>query len=74
MSSSKSSSVLKPGEQFIPSEIRDILSGSLTEKGLGQWWRARNRSLDGLRPAERWTRDRTAVIAAAHAFDEGFYV
>lgn len=58
----------------VPDEIRELLSDSLTEHGLAQWWNSRLRYLDGHRPAEWWEEHREDVIKAAHAWAEGTYV
>lgn len=63
-------------EVLVPDEVREILDDSLTERGLRQWWDARNRCLDDRRPRDYWTdsEHRKLVISAANAFAEGFYV
>jgi hypothetical protein len=63
----------------VPMEIFEILSDSLTQTGMGQWWTARNRMLDNRTPATCWEHEanRTRVLAAARAWsfdDYGFYV
>lgn len=59
-------------------ELRDLvllLSDSLTERGVGQWLRARNRLLEGRRPIEMLAEDRFAEVrAAAESFVDGAYV
>jgi Protein of unknown function (DUF2384) len=59
-------------------ELRDLvalLSDSLTERGVGQWLHARNRTLDGERPLEVLGQgDFARVERAARAFIEGSYV
>jgi len=59
-------------------EVRDIgvlLRDSLTRKGVGQWFRARNRLLSSERPIDVLKRgDVEAVRRAAHAFIDGAYV
>jgi hypothetical protein len=60
----------------VPDEIREILSDTLTERGMGQWWSARNRLLEGHSPAKCWETpgNRRFIIGAANAFAEGVYV
>jgi transcriptional regulator with XRE-family HTH domain len=56
-------------------EIVLILRETLTEKGVGQWLRARNRTLGGRRPIELLEKgDVKAVRDAAKAYVEGAYV
>jgi len=56
-------------------EIVLILKETLTEKGVGQWLRARNRTLKGRRPIELLERGQfEAVRNAAKAYVEGAYV
>jgi transcriptional regulator with XRE-family HTH domain len=56
-------------------EIVLILRETLTEKGVGQWLRARNRTLGGCRPIELLEKgDVKAVRDAAKAYVEGAYV
>lgn len=59
-------------------EVRDIvreLQDSLTPRGVGQWFRARNRLLQQQRPIDVLNAgDVEAVKAAAQAFVEGVYV
>lgn len=59
-------------------DIRDvvlILRDSLTERGIKQWLRARNRMLGGRRPLEvLHDGDADAVRNAARAFSEGVYL
>lgn len=59
---------------MIPPEVREILSDSLTERGMEQWWNARLRILHGNRPVDWWPVYSNYVIGAAHAFAEGYYV
>lgn len=64
---------------IVPAAIRGILTDSLTEKGMRQWWLVPNRYLGGRRPVELWRpNDRDdgprLVREAAHAFSEGFYL
>lgn len=55
--------------------IEDILSDSLTSRGVAQWLRARNRLLDGRRPLDALAEgDADAVREAGDAFDAGSYV
>lgn len=67
---------LRGSASEIPEAIREILASSLTERGIGQWWHAPNRLLDGHTPAMCWTHEpnRRRVHRAADAFDRGFYV
>jgi transcriptional regulator with XRE-family HTH domain len=52
-----------------------LLDDSLTPRGVGQWFRAHNRSLDGRRPLDVLADDDfEAVRRAAAAFAEGAYV
>lgn len=56
-------------------EIVLILRDTLTEKGVGQWMRARNRLLGGRRPLEVLAEGNAkAVRDAAKAYVEGAYV
>ncbi|HYL59420.1 MAG TPA: hypothetical protein VEU51_11150 [Candidatus Acidoferrales bacterium] len=56
-------------------EIVLILRETLTEKGVGQWLQARNRTLKGRRPIELLERgDFEAARNAAKAYVEGAYV
>jgi hypothetical protein len=58
--------------------VRDIvliLKDSLTDRGVGQWLRARNRLLDGERPIDLIPRgDVDNVRRAAESFIDGSYV
>lgn len=56
-------------------EVVQVLSDSLTDRGVGQWLRARNRVLAGRRPLDV-LRDggHDQVLAAAHSFVDGAYV
>jgi transcriptional regulator with XRE-family HTH domain len=52
-----------------------LLEDSLTPRGVGQWFRAHNRSLDGHRPLDILAvGDLEAVKQAAQAFADGAYV
>lgn len=52
-----------------------LLSDSLSPRGVGQWFRAHNRILDGRRPLDVLEEgDFEAVRAAAAAFADGAYV
>ncbi|MPZ71814.1 MAG: DUF2384 domain-containing protein [Nitriliruptorales bacterium] len=52
-----------------------LLSDSLTPRGVGQWFRAHNRTLDGRRPLDVLADgDAEAVRGAAAAFADGAYV
>lgn len=52
-----------------------LLDDSLSRRGVGQWFRARNRSLDGRRPLDVLAEgDFEAVHRAATAFADGAYV
>lgn len=56
-------------------EIVLLLDDSLALRGVGQWFRAHNRSLDGRRPLDVLADgDFEAVRRAAAAFAEGAYV
>ncbi len=55
-------------------EIVLILRDSLTPRGVGQWMRARNRSLTERRPLDVVLQDPAAVRAAAQAFAAGDYL
>ena len=56
-------------------EIVLILRETLTEKGVGQWLQARNRTLKGRRPIELLERGEfEAARNAARAYVEGAYV
>ncbi len=55
--------------------IVEVLADSLTEAGVRQWLRARNRSLKGERPLDVLARgEYERVQAAAEAFAEGYLV
>jgi transcriptional regulator with XRE-family HTH domain len=52
-----------------------LLSDSLTQRGVGQWFRAHNRMLGGRRPLDVLADgDADAVRRAAAAFADGAYV
>jgi len=52
-----------------------LLDDSLTPRGVGQWFRAHNRALDGRRPLDVLADDDSdAVRRAATAFGEGAYL
>src|SRR2546423_7911152 len=52
-----------------------LLDDSLTPRGVGQWFRAHNRTLDGRRPLDVLADDDSdAVRRAATAFAEGAYL
>jgi hypothetical protein len=52
-----------------------LLSDSLSSRGVGQWFRAHNRTLDGRRPLDVLAEgDIEAVRRAAAAFADGAYV
>lgn len=56
-------------------EVVLVLRDSLTDRGVGQWLRARNRLLGGRRPIEvLHDGDVEAVRRAVDAFAEGVYV
>ena len=56
-------------------EIVLIVSPSLTKRGVGQWFRARNRVLGGRRPLEAFAEgDIDDVRSAAEGFADGAYV
>lgn len=59
-------------------DLRDVvvlLDDSLTPRGVGQWFHARNRLLAGARPLDAFAQGQAdRVLAAARAFDEGAYV
>jgi hypothetical protein len=56
-------------------EIVLILSETLTDRGVGQWLRARNRLLNGRRPIDVLAEGNVkAVRDAARAYVEGAYV
>jgi hypothetical protein len=60
---------------FALREIVLLLHDSLTPRGVGQWFRARNRLLDGRRPLDVLAEgDVEAVRGAAAAFADGAYV
>jgi len=56
-------------------DIVRVLSDSLTDRGVGQWLRARNRVLNGARPLDA-LRDgaQDEVLQAAQTFVDGAYV
>lgn len=57
------------------SDIALLLSGTMTPRGITQWFSARNRLLGGQRPADLIARGETeAVRQAAASFVEGAYV
>lgn len=74
----KSGKGIRTGAYDRLTEVRDIvreLQDSLTPRGVGQWFRARNRVLDGRRPIDALNEgDVEAVRTAARAFVEGIYV
>jgi hypothetical protein len=52
-----------------------LLDGSLSRRGVGQWFRAHNRSLGGRRPLDVLAEDDLdAVRQAAAAFADGAYI
>lgn len=56
-------------------EVVRVLSDSLTDRGVGQWLRARNRLLDGKRPLDvLHDGAQQDVLQAAHSFVDGSYV
>lgn len=71
-------STVRPERYDRLAELRDLvvlLSDSLSERGVGQWLRARNRLLDGARPIDLLAEGRfEAVRTAAQAFVDGSYV
>lgn len=71
-------SQIRPERYDRLAELRDLvllLSDSLTERGVGQWLRAKNRLLGGRRPLELLAEDRFAEVrAAAESFVDGSYV
>jgi transcriptional regulator with XRE-family HTH domain len=74
----KASVEVRSGNYDRLTDIRDVvllLRDSLTERGIKQWLRARNRMLDGRRPLEvLHAGDAEAVRRAARAFSEGVYL
>jgi hypothetical protein len=72
-----SSGIRRDAEERVR-QIRDIvlvLDESLTRKGVSQWFRARNRLLDGQRPIDLVAEGQVErVRAAAEAFADGAYV
>jgi Protein of unknown function (DUF2384) len=74
----KRTSAIRPGYEERLQDVREIaliLKDSLTARGVGQWFRARNRSLGGRRPLELISEgDADAVRSAARAFVDGAYV
>ena len=69
---------IRPDRYDRLAELRDLvllLSDSLTERGVGQWLRAKNRLLDGRRPLDLLAEGRLeAVRGAAESFVDGAYV
>jgi antitoxin Xre/MbcA/ParS-like protein len=74
----KRTSAIRPEYEERLQDIREIaliLQDCLTSRGIGQWFRARNRSLGGRRPIELMSEgEADAVRRAAHAFVDGAYV
>jgi len=71
-------SSIRPERYDRLAELRDIvllLSDSLTPRGTGQWFHARNRLLNGERPLDVFKEGRVdEVRRAAQAFVDGSYV
>lgn len=71
-------SSVRPDHYDRLTELRDLvvlLSDSLTRRGVGQWFHARNRLLDGQRPLDVLMAGRGQdVRGAAQAFVDGSYV
>lgn len=69
---------IRPTSYTRLTDIRDIvltLRDTLTERGVGQWLRARNRMLDGRRPIDVLAAGgHDEVQRAAEAFVEGTYL
>ena len=56
-------------------EVVDVLSDSLTQRGVAQWLQAENRLLDGERPLDVLAKCETdRVLAAANSFVSGAYI
>lgn len=74
----EATSAIRPRNDERLRELREIvliLKETLTEKGVGQWMRARNRTLKARRPIELLERGQfEAVRNAAKAYVEGAYV
>jgi len=74
----KRTSAIRPEYEERLQDVREIaliLQDSLTPRGIGQWFRARNRLLGGRRPLELISQGEVdAVRRAAQAFVDGAYV
>lgn len=74
----EATSAIRPRNDERLRELREIvliLKETLTEKGVGQWMRARNRTLKARRPIELLERGQFETVRnAAKAYVEGAYV
>jgi hypothetical protein len=74
----KRTSAIRPEYEERLQDVRDIaliLQDSLTPRGVGQWFRARNRMVGGRRPVELIREGELAKVKeAAQAFVDGAYV
>ena len=74
----EATSAIRPRNDERLRELREIvliLKETLTEKGVGQWMRARNRTLKARRPIELLERGQFETVRnAARAYVEGAYV
>lgn len=69
---------IRPDRYDRLAQLRDLvllLSDSLTPRGVGQWFHAKNRLLDGQRPVDLLASDQfNDVRSAAESFIDGAYV
>lgn len=69
---------IRPDRYDRLAQLRDLallLSDSLTPRGVGQWFHAKNRLLNGRRPVDLLAADRfDEVRRAAESFIDGAYV
>jgi hypothetical protein len=74
----QTTSAIRPGFDERLRDVREIalrLEGSLTPRGVVQWFSARNRALDGRRPVDALRDgDVDAVQIAAASYVDGGYV
>ncbi len=74
----ESTSAIRPRSEERLGDLREIvllLKGSLTERGVGQWLRARNHMLGGRRPLDLLAEGKAEKVReAAAAYAEGGFV